>query len=413
MWSYAINGITALAVSENGDFIAVGCQDGHYYIFNTFGNLVGSGYAQDSVRSLDITDTGNVIMAISREYIFCTADGTQISATGVSDPKSVFISSEGTVSLACCRKNIFINLGNSMVQQVNISSELPLGAVSSDGTLICAASDEYLYIFGIFENTLNSQLYDAGEKIEHLFASENGKKVIFSTTNKIGYIDSEAEEGNFIHGESSILNMAASPTGDIIVIATGASLVWLEGDSETELPVDGNIPFLSLIGDSPLTVTGKNNKIQIIKPEGTSLFAYELESPIKALEVSHKGDLLVVCTENSVYTFQLSQEVYTNTRVIPTASRKSLPLTSELKEVWSVPVAEDAGFLTEDMDGDGLTEILLIEGTKLKLFDGKGNLESERDLGRTYEITNLLDVDGDTFLEIPLSFSSTQFEFYI
>ena len=414
LWSYSIEGITALSVSENGNYITVGCEDGYYYIFDTWGNHIGSGHVADTVVSLDMADTGDLILGFSDWYTFCTADGVQRSSVGYDTVSDVSISSDGKHSLACSYTNVMINVGTSMVQELEISSEFPFGVISPDGTIACAASDEHLYIFDF---NLGSWLYEYededGEDIKHLFVSRNGEGVIFSTTRKIGYIDTKTGEGYLMNVDSPIQSIAATPTGDRIIAATSKKLIWLKGESVNELDIEGDIQFLSLINDSLAVLGDSNGIIQVITHEGTPLFVYDVKIPIIDLDVSYEKDLLTVCTKDSIYTFQLFQKTHTNTSFTPTASRKSLPLTSPLEEVWSIPVVKNAYFVTGDVDGDGLTEILLKEGTKLKLIDGNGNTESVRDLKRTFALYSLLDVDDDLLPEIPMTISATQFKFSI
>ena len=412
LWSYSINGITALSVSESGNFIAVGCEDGYYYIFDTWGNFVGRGHVADAVVSLDIAEIGNLIVGFSNEYTFCTVDGTQISSSGGTSVRSVSMSSDGKFSLACCQTDLFINQGNSMVQQFDIPSDFPFGAVSSDGNLICAASGTSLHIF---DYELNKWDYEVEEEIKHLFVSSNGQKITFSTTTKIGYIDTETMETEVVQflDVGSIQNVAATPSGDIVVFSTESKLVWLKEESiVNELAIDSGIHFLSITDDG-VTITGNNNEIQIMSIDGTSFFTHDFESPVTDLDVSSEGDLLVVCTDTSMYMFQLYQRTQSNTRLIPLSSRKSLPLTSSLEEVWSTPVAENSYFHTADVDGDGLTEILLCEKPKVRLFDGNGNLLAVRDFKRNFEICLLFDVDGDTVYEIPLNLHSDKFVFAV
>ncbi len=219
--------------------------------------------------------------------------------------------------------------------------------------------------------------------------------------------------GYLMNVDSPIQSMAATPTGDTIIAAISKKLIWWKGESVNELDIEGDIQFLSLINDSLAVLGDSNGIIQVITHEGTPLFVYDVKIPIIDLDVSYEKDLLIVCTKDSVYTFQLFQKIHTNTYFTPTASRKSLPLTSPLEEVWSIPVVKNATFVTGDIDGDGLTEILLKEGTKLKLIDGNGNTESVRDLKRTFALYFLLDVDGDLLPEIPMTISATQFKFSI
>jgi hypothetical protein len=421
LWSYSIEGITALSVSENGDYIAVGCEDGWYYIFDTWGNKIGSGHVSDAVVSLDIADTGDFIVGFSDKYTFCTVDGAQLSTVEFYHVRSVSISSDGNFSLACCENYVLFNVGTSIVRQTEVSSEFPFGAISSDGTVACAVSDADLIIFEILEDRIDMWSHEAGEKIKHLFVSPEGENIVFSTNTEIGYITVRSREGIIVDIDPSmetgplIRNMATTPMGDMTIVATNTRLIWLKGESLIgELAIDGYTKALSLTDDGSLTIVGEEEgTIQIITVDGSTLFTYDFESPILTLEMSRENDLLAVCTEDSIYTFQLFQKIQPNTHYIPIASRRSLPLISPLEEVWSIPVTENAYFLTGDIDGDGFTDILLNEGTKLKLIDGDGNTKSVRDLKSTFGVYSLLDVDGDILPDIPLIFSATRFKFSI
>ena len=151
LWSYAIDGISALSISDNGDYMVVGCEDGYYYVFDTWGSLVGSGYVPDAVVSLDIADTGGFILAFLNEYTFCTREGVQRSSVVYDDVQDVSISSDGMFSLACSNRNVLVNKGTSMVQELEVSSKSPFGVISPDGTTACAASDADVIVFEISE----------------------------------------------------------------------------------------------------------------------------------------------------------------------------------------------------------------------------------------------------------------------
>jgi hypothetical protein len=412
LWSYSIEGISAFSVSDNGDYMVVGCEDGWYYIFDTYGNLVGSGQVPDAVASLDIADTGDFILAFLNEYTFCTREGVQRSSVVYDDVQDVSISSDGTFSLACSNKNVLVNEGTSMVQELEVSSEFPFGVISPDGTTACAASDADVIVFEISEY-VDTWLYEAHGKINHLFVSENGKKIIFSAAGKITYINVETRKSRTVDLGSSIVGMAATPTGDRVLAATGSELIWLEGISIINKLDRKGIQFLSLSEDGSLVITGKDSTVQVMTSAGTPLSTYDVEDPITALEMSSKKDLLVVCTKTSIYTFQLFEKTRSNTHVIPTASRKTLPLTSPIEEVWSLPVTRNADFYTGDVNGDGKPEIVLKEKTVLKIIDGDGNILLEKDFGRRFALEYLLDVDGDTICEIPLVLSATKFRFAV
>ena len=412
LWSYAIDGITALSVSDNGDFVVVGCEDGWYYIFDTWGTLVGSGHVPDAVVSLDITDTGDFILGFLNEYTFCTREGVQRSSVGYNDVQDVSISSEGLFSLACSDRNVLINSGTSMVQELEVSSRNPFGIMNSDGTTACAASDAGIIVFEISEY-IDMWSYEASDIIKHLFVSKDGREIVFSAKNRITYMDVKKREPRTVDVDSSVVSMAATPTGDIVLAATEKGLIWLEGISIIGQLDSEGIQFLSLSEDGLLAITGKDSIVQVITRDGAPLLTYDVGDPITGLEMSWNQDLLVVFTTTSIYTFQLFEKIQPNTNVFFPASRKTFPLTSPLEEVWSLPIERNAYFYTGDVNGDGKPEIVLKEGTALKVIDGNGTILLEKDFRRKFGLGYLLDVDGDTVCEIPLVLSATKFRFAV
>jgi hypothetical protein len=411
-WEYSIGDITALSVSDNGNYIAVGCQSGQYYMFDTWGNLIGSGNLSAPIDSLDISNEGVLLLGSSLGYGFCTRDDSQISSFLSSPVRNVAMPAEGSYSLVCCQNNFFINRGTSMQHQREVSSSYPLGAISSNGRLACVASESSLYIFrdGAFE-----QPYELGEEISHLFVSEDEERLIFSThSGKIGYLSVKDRELSSKDLGNPIKCMAVSSNGNVALLSVEDKIVWLEKDSISEYPFDDEVACLSISENGSIAAIGlRSGFIQIMKGKDLSMPAHNLGSPIVAMEMSRSGGILVACTKNSLHTFQLHQEGKSNNHFNPLSSRKVLPITSVLEEVWSIPVKEDAAFFTADVDGDGSTEIVLKEGTVVKLLDKSGNQESSRDLEIPFTLISPLDYDADTIPDISLIFNYSIFTFSI
>jgi len=409
IWSYSITGITALSVSESGDYIAVGCQNGFYYIFDTWGNLLGSGNVPAAVVSLDIADTGELLVGSSAGYTFYTKEGDLISSYLSYPVRTVSMSSDGTSSLACSQRNLYINQGTSMVYQLEVSDGLPFGAVSSDGTLACAKAEESVYCF---RNGALHKSYTIEKEVEHLFVSKDGKKVTFATNKDVGYIDTET--GNISSKDLGLFikTMTTSPDGCTTLLSTANQLIWFKnGSILSELPID-SICCLSLSEDGSLAAVGKEDgTLQVITPDGTLIAAYDFESSPVALEISQ--DYLTVCTDTSISVVQFFQKTRTDTHFYSIPSRRSLPLTSPFEEVWSLPVEHDARFFTADMDGDGLTEIVLKEGTTITLLDEHGALKTKRDLEIPFSRLFPIDTDGNNIPEICIGYNPPHFDFSV
>jgi WD40 repeat protein len=407
LWSYSIEGITAVAVSENGDYIAVGCQDGWYYLFDTWGNRTGSGQVPAAVDSLAIANTGKVLVSSAAGYTFCTKDGVQGSSFQSPPVKTVSISSDGISSLVCAQENVYINIEDSMVQQLQVGGDNPFGVMSPDGTFACAVSGRHLFLF--FDGEFHGPSTFL-EDIDNVFVSADGSTIVFSTQKEIGYKDTKTLKTYTVNLDASLTSMAVSADGSTVVGSTTDTVLWIkEGVIIHTIPADG-IHCLSLSEDGTLAVLKEEDTIHIMK-NGAPVFTYDCESTILTSAIAE--DILVVCTHNSIYTFQLFKKTKNNNNFVPLSSRKSLPLTSPFKELWSVPVAEDASFLTGDVDGDGLTDIILRDETMVKLFDSNGTQKSAKNFEEPIIVAPPLDFDGDTRCEIPIIFEHEGFIFSI
>ena len=404
-WSYTIHGITAFSQSESGNFVAVGCEDGYYYIFDAYGNNTGHGKVSEAVKSLDIADTGELLVGSDAGHTFCTKEGYQSSGCLSYPVRTVSLSSDGTFSLVCSMLNLYISIDTSMVQQLEIAGSFPFGDVSSDGSLACAASGSTLLI----SRGEGFQDYALDEEVKHLFISNDGKRVIFSNK-KIGYFDTEKEKIYTKDLGSPIEAMAATPPGDIILVSTRNHLIWLENQSVVKEIPRNNISCISLSEDGSLAAVGGDNTVQVMTMDGVVLATYTFESPLLASSLCTAH--LTVCTDTSIHRYYF-QEKKTNTRFYEISSRESLPLTSPLEEVWSLPVKQKAFFFTGDRNGDGINDIILVEGSTMSLLDEKGTKKLTRELSRTFSQVKSLDFDGDTLEEFSVRFSATEFTFSV
>ncbi|MBU7017104.1 MAG: CHAT domain-containing protein [Theionarchaea archaeon] len=404
-WSYTIDGITAFSQSDSGNFVAVGCEDGYYYIFDSYGNNTGHGKVPEAVKSLDIADTGELLVGSDAGYTFCTKEGYQSSGCRSYPVRTVSLSSDGTFSLVCSMLNLYINIDTSIVQQLEITGSFPFGVVSSDGSLACAASGSTLFI----SRGEGFQDYALDEEVKHLFISNDGKRVIFSNK-KIGYFETEKEKIYTRDLGSPIEAVAVTPAGDIILVSTKSHLIWLENQSIIkEIPHD-NISSISLSEDGSLAAVGGDNTVQVITMDGEVLATYTFESPL--LVSSLCTDHLTVCTDKSIHRYYFHKKK-TNTRFYEIPSRKSLPLTSPFEEVWSLPVKQKAFIFTGDRNGDGINDIMLVEGSTMSLLDEKGTRKLTRELSRAFSQVKSLDFDGDTLEEFSVRFSATEFTFSV
>jgi hypothetical protein len=97
-WSYSSNnqnisapGITALAVSRDGGRVAAGSSDGHVFILDAGGKLLGSYKAKGPVQSITISNDGSFTLAADERNIYAFTSGPSSSPVSYYqfDPKNL------------------------------------------------------------------------------------------------------------------------------------------------------------------------------------------------------------------------------------------------------------------------------------------------------------------------------------
>ncbi|MBU7033257.1 MAG: CHAT domain-containing protein [Theionarchaea archaeon] len=403
MWSHAIEGISSFSVSKNGSYIAVGCLDGYFYLFDSTGRTLGKGSVPAPVVSLDIANTGDLIIGSGTGFTICNKYGNHISSFLSFNVQTVSISDSGMDSFVCSQENLFINHSYSMISQLQISGENPFGSISSDGRIACAASDELLHVYkeGSFVDPIELE-----SPVRTLFLSQDGENIIFSLHNKIGILRGDGNV-EYIDAGSVITSISAHPETGTCVVTTEDRILWFE---EREIvfqeDITDPIQILDLSRDTSYAVVKRgDSEIETITHTGHILFSFDFRD--RVIDAHCTGNALAVYTQNGLYWVVLHDFIKDNSNFLSLSSRTSLPLDPPIDEAWSLPVSDDAAFVTGDPDGDGYTEIIVKEGSTLTLIDETGRIEEKRDLEILFSLCRPMDCDGDIIQEIPLIFQNS------
>lgn len=408
VWSHGIDGVCSGSVSENGKFIAVGCEDGFYYIFDDTGRLIGKGNVPAPAVSIDIANSGDCIIGSGSGFTLCNKMGDHISSFVSFNVNNVSISDSGTYSLVCSQGNLYINQNASMVVQLQIADMTPFGVISSDGNIACAASNETLYFYseGSFTDPITLK-----EPVNALILSDTGQTVCVMN-DRIGIVSQDGTV-EYMDMNVTITSISASIETGTYVITHTDSITWMEkGITVFEKRFEGPVHVLDLSEDAGYAVVRNGEKtIVLLTNRGDICFTHEFNSNVEDAYITE--GLLIVYTPHGIYCFRLYDVIKSNTNFFPFFSRKSLPLSSFIEESWSYSIDGKAAFLTGDPDGDGHAEIIVQENARLLLLDENGLLEEERNLEIPFVLCPLLDVDGDCISEIPLLFQHSIYTFTI
>jgi len=66
VWSYEIAGISASAISDDGERFLIGCKNGEYFVFDHFGNMMLTGNFRRPIRAVDIAENRNMVTSAFR-----------------------------------------------------------------------------------------------------------------------------------------------------------------------------------------------------------------------------------------------------------------------------------------------------------------------------------------------------------
>jgi len=107
-WSYRISLLSTSALSDDGELFLVGCENGEYFVFDRYGNLMVNRTFEQKIYAVDIAENGNMIFGLDNGFVFVDGDG-EIKSKEFTEPVfSVSITRNGSFAVAGTRKEIFL-----------------------------------------------------------------------------------------------------------------------------------------------------------------------------------------------------------------------------------------------------------------------------------------------------------------
>ncbi|MGC1122492.1 MAG: CHAT domain-containing protein [Candidatus Methanofastidiosia archaeon] len=414
VWSYHIEGITASAMSKNGKYTIIGTQEGYFYVFDRFGDVLKTDHVTNEITTLDISENGTFFIGTVKGYYLSTLNGEpQIDFNNRAPLISVSMSDDGEDIIVGTEKQIYLFYDSTLTRELYMcvpvencteENQVKTTAISTLGEVAVAATETILYLYKKNENTRWYREFDE-EKITALAISDNGEIVVCGT--KDGTISVFNSELSYVVGYQ-----APGKVEDIKITADGTNILYgIENGLVALLEMDEKIVWErrseSFLGTICMSRDSKfiavaGSKLNILDHSGKTLQEIPVPGEPNEIFLSGNGQYLCCVTTGEVVFYELYDNTSTLTKEYKYPSRKSIPLSDSLVEKAILLSAIDSPktFQIGDINGDGENEIIIKSGNKIFVTDKFGKVLSKIDFASEPGLQRLLDVTGDLIPEI-------------
>lgn len=421
-WSYHIEGITALAMSKNGDYTIVGTQEGYFYVFDNMGNIIRSDNARSEITTVDITENGTFFVGTDMGYYLSTEGADpQIDVNRNVRFLSSSISDDGGFIVVGTEEQIYVFRDLELLKEQRLcidrynymgsnedcdEKEIMKTDISSSGNISIAATLDVISSYhgetGVWQNII------VFADITSLAISGNGQTIACGTgVGEIVVFDTESyDQVSFSHQkEESINDIKITDDGKYIIYGASDGTVTYSGIDGSALWIEqpmNSVTSLSISNDGSLiAVIGE--KLCLLNGSGRVLQEISFPEPLRIGFLSKDGRYLSCVSDSNISFFELYDNTFRFTKEYKYPSRRSLPLRDILmrKEHNLDDIAPDhKGILLGDVNGDEKDELIIVSGNNIIVANKSGEKLSEIEFSNGPRLQGLLDVTGDFIPEI-------------
>jgi WD40 repeat protein len=335
VWSYASpSNIRNVAISSDGQYIAVGCYDWNLYLFEKDNSTpLWSSNVGQTIEAVAISSDGQYIVAGTgimgeKVYLFEKDDPTPLwsYATG-GRVNSLAISSDGQyIAVGTGRFDysvlLFRNNNSTPLWRYNTGGHVASVAISSDGNYIVAGNhDDKLYFF---EKNSSTPIwtYTTPDWAQTVSISSDGNYILVGTadgTNPLHGIylfekNNSTPLWKYTTGDP-IWSCAISPDGQYIVFGTaytGNQVYFFERNSSTPLwsfNASDSVSSVALSSDGQYIIAGSyDDKVYLFsKNSSTPIFDSITGGSVASVAISSNGyDFVSGGNDNNAYLFRIA-----------------------------------------------------------------------------------------------------------
>ena len=336
--------VTAVAISSDGEYIAVGSNDDRVYLFQRDGNTpLWSRATGDHVGTVAISSDGEYIVAGSnddRVYLFQRDGNTPLWSHATGDHVgTVAISSDGEYIVAGSNDGrVYLFQRDNSTPRWNYTTEDMVAsvAISSGGEYIVAGSNDGRGYLFRNDSGIPVWNYTTGDSVRSVAISSGGEYIVAGSNDGRVYLfhnDSGTPVWNYTTGDSVRSVATSSNGGDIVAGSDDGRLYLFHNDSHVPA---WNYSTVNPVASVTISADGKhimaggydNRVYHFHSRSSTPLWSYATGNYVITVAISSDGKHMAGGgLDNYVYQFPMESSTslwdYTATDYISTVSISS------------------------------------------------------------------------------------------
>jgi uncharacterized membrane protein len=233
IWQKELNSsISAMALSPDGNYVAVGYYDNLIQLFNGTSDLVWQNRTRDVVRGIALSSYGKYLVVGSGGDLILYRDGNLTWKKDLGFVKDVSISGNGRFIAAGTTSGVaYLNRWGKLVRAFNTTTAVESVAISSDGGLIAAGDQDSVYLFDAQGTVWTYRLDDI---VYAIAVSPGGDYVAAGTRG--GFIYLFAKDGKLLWAnnlDASVYDVAAAREAAYVAAGNSDGISLFGRDGET------------------------------------------------------------------------------------------------------------------------------------------------------------------------------------
>jgi hypothetical protein len=314
-WDYATYGpVTCTALSQGGEYLVAGSQDGNLYAFSREGELLWSQTLGAPIGRLAYSLNGNYLAAATSTHgdsliNFYGINGALLWSRKVGrSARGLSISDDGgIVVIGSDNRNIYcVNYEGNLIFNHRLGGEIPTVAQTRDARLIYAGSfDAFVYCFDLQGRGIWN--YKTTGPVEKVLVTRSGDLVFAVSADKRLYQLSKT--GSMLTNqrfEELPTTLAIDETARTMALAQGTELLLLHHKDSSvfkRVRLEGRILDVAVSENGEhVSCYTSSNFLHFFDRELNELWRNEFEQKPTAMTMSPKGHYLAVgCTDKHVY----------------------------------------------------------------------------------------------------------------
>lgn len=408
-WNFKIEDVTDSAMSRNGEYTIVvcengpSCESGQFYVFDQYGNTKNHDCIREEITAVDIADNGTFFIGTRNGYYFSSiSEVIKEDLTMGSTLLSVSISENGESAIVGTSNQILIFNQHGLKGKKDVKQPASSTAISASGDIAVAGTTDTVYLY---RNSTNDweNLPSAIAKPICLGVSDDGTTIVSGLgTGLVRILDSELRIRDYFE-VPNLTCIAVSAKGNHIICGGENGEIRLYNSSENQLlsyDMKSAIREVSISSDGSLIAALSENITLFEFPEKEIKEIQEFKSSatIQTMQMSKSGEVLSYVSNEELVFRELCRKSYKETHEYKLPSRRSIPLADELVEVWSYG-NNPRSAIAADINGDGKDEIICTFTKQMAVLTSEGKLLWKKSFTFQPGIS-IMDLTGDLIPEI-------------